>query len=136
MFWGIFGFANGFMFGFGRKMTQTHEEPVTGQNWAWGTQTDNFHVCSKLVTNIHVLSWSLIFSDQICVGYQYIYFIGTKLVSDINECLSSMQRAQLIYSNWLPSGLKFLLQLLFSYNICIKLHSWQSYIFLPLTKQF
>ena len=32
------------MLGFGRKMAQAREEPLTGQNWAWGTQRDNFHV--------------------------------------------------------------------------------------------
>ena len=32
------------MLGFGRKIANAHEEPLTGQNWAWGTQRDNFHV--------------------------------------------------------------------------------------------
>ena len=34
------------MLGFGHKMAHAREEPVTGQNWAWGTKRDNFHVCS------------------------------------------------------------------------------------------
>ena len=25
-------------------MTRAREEPKTGQNYAWGTQSDNFHV--------------------------------------------------------------------------------------------
>ena len=50
MFWGILGFVNGFVFGFGRKLEDAREEPVIGQNCAWGTQRDNFHVWAKLDT--------------------------------------------------------------------------------------
>ena len=36
------------MLGFGQKMAHAREEPVTGQNYALGTQRENFHVCPGL----------------------------------------------------------------------------------------
>ena len=45
-FLGILGFVNCFRLGFGRKMAHAREEPVSGQNIAWGIQKGNFHVCA------------------------------------------------------------------------------------------